>query len=199
VNQMDGLAVGMIAIGGFTAWSGISNQSLTVTLKALLGGKTPAPGPAASLGFSASYVPPASAAQSGTGQQEITATTPGSGNATQNQTLGKLMAGGYGWYPGAQWTALNDVVMKESGWLANARNPSGAYGIAQALKHGTSATVGANGTNAYGPDNGISVATAKAANNGSAQAQIAWMLAYIHGTYGTPAKAWAHEQSAGSY
>ena len=198
MNQMDGLAVGMIALGGLMGWSGIENQSMAATLKSVASGKTPTPGPSTTIGVT----PPAAAVpQSGTAAQEINSTTPGAGNPTQNQTLGKLMAGGYGWYPGAQWTALNDVEMREAGWSATARNPSsGAYGIAQALGHGTAATVGSTGINEYGPIAGhVSVATAKAANSGSAQGQIAWFLAYIYTTYGTPAKAWAHEQSAGNY
>ena len=200
---MDGLAVGMIALGGLMVWSGVDNQKMAATLKSVVSGQTPTPGP----GSTISVTPPAPAPipQSGTPQQEITSTTPGAGNATQNQALGKLMAGGYKWYPGAQWTALNDVIERESGWLANARNPSsGAYGIGQAYGHGTAATAAYNSAlkmtiNEYGPDYGVSVATAKAANAGSAQAQIAWTLAYIHGKYGTPSAAWASEESVGAY
>jgi resuscitation-promoting factor RpfB len=126
-------------------------------------------------------------------------TTPGSGTAAQNINLGKLMAGGYGW-TGSQFTDLVKLWTQESGWRAGARNSSsGAFGIAQALGHGTADTAAADGTNEYGPDNGVSVATAKAANSGSATAQIAWGLAYIHATYGSPSAAWAHEQAYGWY
>jgi hypothetical protein len=107
------------------------------------------------------------------------------------------MAGGYGWYPGPQWDALNNVAMAESGWRANARNPSGAYGIAQALGHGTQGTAGTTGINEYGGY--VSDATARAANSGSAAAQIAWMLAYIKSRWGNPENAWANEQANHSY
>jgi hypothetical protein len=85
--------------------------------------------------------------------------------------------------------------MAESGWSATARNSSGAYGIAQALGHGQgAATVGTTGINEYG-GYGVSDATAKAANSGSAAAQIAWFLAYIRSRWGNPENAWANEQA----
>jgi TP901 family phage tail tape measure protein len=92
------------------------------------------------------------------------------------QALGQQMAGAYGWGGGAEWTALNNVAMRESGWNPNAQNPtSSAYGIAQNIQ----------GRSGY-PDP-------------SPAGQIAWMLAYIKSRYGDPIGAWQHEMSYGWY
>jgi hypothetical protein len=89
--------------------------------------------------------------------------------------LGRVMAAAYGW-TGAQFDALNKLFTRESGWNANAVNPSsGAYGIPQALGHG------------------------HPFNLGDAGAQIAWGLNYILGRYGNPINAWAHETQVGWY
>jgi hypothetical protein len=82
--------------------------------------------------------------------------------------IGRRMAAAQGW-TGAQWNALFNLWQRESGWNANAVNPSsGAAGIAQSLGHG-------------------------AVPLGNAAAQIAWGLSYIRGRYGSPEAAWAHE------
>jgi resuscitation-promoting factor RpfB len=201
---ISGLAVGYISVGGLIAWSGIENQTIASTLKSLLSGMTPTPG----AGQSISVAPPAasggSAGEAIIGPAEsagsVNVTAPGSGTDAANQALGRLMAAGYGW-TGQQFTDLVQLWNDESGWNANARNAgSGAYGIAQSLGHGTANTAAFNAhfgitINEYGPDNGVSVATAKAANGGSAAAQIAWGLAYIKATYGSPSAALAHENS----
>jgi peptidoglycan DL-endopeptidase CwlO len=102
--------------------------------------------------------------------------TPSSANAA----LGQKMAASMGW-TGSQWTALNNVAMRESGWSMTARNKSsGAFGIAQ----------GINGPAWYAQHGG---------NATSASGQITGFLNYIQGRYGTPQKAWAHELSVGWY
>jgi hypothetical protein len=59
-------------------------------------------------------------------------------------TLGKAMAAAMGW-TGAQWTALNQLWTRESGWNKSARNPSScAYGIPQALPASKMASAGAD-------------------------------------------------------
>jgi TP901 family phage tail tape measure protein len=103
----------------------------------------------------------------------------GGGNAG-NQAIGKAMAAAMGW-TGGQWTSLQALWNRESGWNASARNPSsGAYGIPQSLPASKMASAG--------PDWLTNPAT-----------QIAWGLNYIAGRYGSPAAAWAHEVSAGWY
>ena len=62
----------------------------------------------------------------------------------------------------------------------NAANPSGAYGIPQALPGSKMASVGADWrTNPV--------------------TQITWGLGYIKSRYKTPCGAWAHSQSSGWY
>ena len=106
------------------------------------------------------------------------ASTSGGSGATStgaNVTLGQQMAAQRGW-TGSQWTCLNELWTRESGWNADAANPtSNARGIPQNI----------NGWAAYPP--------------GAAAPQIAWGLTYIQGRYGSPCVAWSHETSAGWY
>jgi len=99
---------------------------------------------------------------------------PGSAQAT-----GKQLAAQRGW--GAdQFSCLYQLWNNESGWRVDAQNPSGAYGIPQALPGDKMA--------AYGSDWQTNAAT-----------QIKWGLAYIAGRYGTPCDAWSFWQSNGWY
>ncbi|WP_260855871.1 hypothetical protein [Curtobacterium sp. 9128] len=79
-----------------------------------------------------------------------------------------------------QYNCLVSLWNKESGWRVNAYNPSGAYGIPQALPGSKMASVGA--------DWQTNPAT-----------QITWGLNYISGVYGTPCGAWGHSQSFNWY
>jgi len=197
VSGVSGTAVAATAAGALLVWSGVKGTSLTGTLRAVLSGQSPPTQKVNAVsGNVADLTTSTPAPESGTAAQGVNETTPGSGTDAANETLGKLMAGGYGWATGANWTALNNGWgTLESGWNATAQNPSsGAFGIAQALGHGTAATQGTaviNGIthNEYGPMNmNISDATCQAANNGSAVAQIAWGLLYIKDTYGSPSQ-----------
>ena len=89
------------------------------------------------------------------------------------------MLGSYGWSSG-QFGCLNDLWSRESGWDATAENPSGAYGIPQALPGSKMASAGA--------DWATDPAT-----------QIRWGLGYIREIYGSPCGAWSHELATGSY
>lgn len=173
------IAVGMMAGGGLFLWSGFHGASVTGSLRDLLSGHQPA----------GTAVNPltggATAAGGGLGD-----TTAHSASATANQGIARLLAAPYGWSAGAQWDALVKLWNQESGWDNLAQNPSsGAFGIAQALGHGTAGSAGTHG-NQY---------PSKGANDGDATAQISWGLSYIHQRYGSPAAAWAHEQQAGWY
>jgi hypothetical protein len=108
-----------------------------------------------------------------------------------------MVASIYGWGAGQEFASLTEIIQAESGGDENAMNPSGAYGIGQALGHGTANTAGTV-TNQYG-GYGVPDSTARAANSGSAMAQLVWMCAYIKATYGDPVKAWAFHVSAGYY
>uniref|UniRef100_A0A942T0K4 Transglycosylase SLT domain-containing protein n=1 Tax=Neobacillus citreus TaxID=2833578 RepID=A0A942T0K4_9BACI len=79
-----------------------------------------------------------------------------------------------------QYNCLVSLWNKESGWRVDAYNPSGAYGIPQALPGSKMATAGA--------DWQTNPAT-----------QITWGLNYISGVYGTPCGAWGHSQSYNWY
>jgi len=104
--------------------------------------------------------------------------TGGGGGAIE--TLMKSMAAARGW-TGAQWTALNNVEMREAGYNLTAQNPSsGAYGLAQFI----------NGPSEYAQYGG---------NANTAAGQITAMLNYVSQRYGTPSAAWAHEQAYGWY
>jgi len=86
----------------------------------------------------------------------------------------------FGW-SGGQFSCLQPLWERESGWDVTAENPSsGAYGIPQALSGSLMASAG--------PDWQTNAAT-----------QIRWGLTYIQGRYGSPCGAWAHEESSGWY
>jgi hypothetical protein len=83
----------------------------------------------------------------------------------------------YGW-TGSQPDCLLNLWDHESGWRSVANTAgSGAFGVAQALGHGTAATQGSQ-SDAYG-GYGVSDAVARAANSGNERAQVAWGEAYI--------------------
>jgi hypothetical protein len=96
-----------------------------------------------------------------------------------NQGIAARMVAARGWGP-ADMSALIKLWNRESGWRTSAANPSGAYGIPQALPGGKMASAGS--------DWRTNPAT-----------QIAWGLSYIRGMYGSPRAAWAHEMSSGWY
>jgi hypothetical protein len=79
-----------------------------------------------------------------------------------------------------QFGCLNDIWTRESGWIYNAENASGAYGIPQALPGDKMASAG--------PDWQTDPTT-----------QIKWGLGYIKSVYGTPCDAWAFWQAHGWY
>jgi len=93
-----------------------------------------------------------------------------------NRALGQQMALDlYGW-SGDQWSCLDNLWARESGWSHTAQNPSTpAYGIPQANPGSKMA--------GFGADWQTNPAT-----------QIAWGLSYIktHPKYGTPCAAWGH-------
>jgi multidrug efflux pump subunit AcrA (membrane-fusion protein) len=95
------------------------------------------------------------------------------------QAMARGMLADRGW--SGQWTCLDLLWQRESGWNYLARNPSsGAYGIPQALPARKMASAGADW----------------ATNSAT---QIRWGLGYIESRYGTPCGAWAHSQSTGWY
>jgi len=101
-----------------------------------------------------------------------------SGESPRGIAQGMLSSHGWG---DDQWSCLNNLWQRESGWNPSASNPSsGAYGIPQALPGSKMASAGS--------DWRTNPAT-----------QIKWGLGYIKGRYGSPCGAWAHSQSVGWY
>lgn len=187
---LSGLAVAEIAAGVILAWSGIENQTLTVTLQSLIGGKKPPGGPA-EVGASTESENE-EAIEDATG---INTTPPSAATVASLKAYAQVLLTAHGWP--AQFSALNNIVDAESSWNPNAENASGAYGIAQALGHGTAATQGTD-SDAYGGYN-TTDAICKAANSGNGAAQLEWMLNYIGSVYGTPDAAWTFHAANGYY
>jgi hypothetical protein len=81
----------------------------------------------------------------------------------------------------AQFGCLDLLWNNESGWNYQAQNPSGAYGIPQALPGFKMAVAGADwATNPY--------------------TQVKWgVLDYIDPVYGSACNAWGHEEATGWY
>ena len=101
------------------------------------------------------------------------------GSYSANQAIAARMLPAYHWGAG-EMAPLVALWNRESGWRVNAANPSGAYGIPQALPGSKMASAGANWRT-------------------SATTQIRWGLSYIRGVYGSPHAAWAHSQAHGWY
>ncbi|WP_022884158.1 hypothetical protein [Glaciibacter superstes] len=92
----------------------------------------------------------------------------------------EMAASQYGWGE-SEFSCLDQLWQKESGWSVSAMNASsGATGIPQALPGSKMASAG--------PDWATSAAT-----------QISWGLGYIAGGYGTPCSAWGHSSSMNWY
>jgi hypothetical protein len=99
---------------------------------------------------------------------------------TSPRALGELLAAEAGW-TGSQWSCLDSLWTRESGWNPAARNrSSGAFGIPQALPGGKMASAGADWAT-------------------NPETQIHWGLGYIRSVYGTPCGAWSHSQGYGWY
>jgi hypothetical protein len=99
-----------------------------------------------------------------------------SGSAEQ---IAMSLLGSYGW-SSSQFSCLDSLWMRESGWSVTAENPDGAYGIPQAYPGDKMASAG--------PDWQTDATT-----------QIRWGLGYIRGMYGSPCGAWSHELATGWY
>ncbi|HET9653960.1 MAG TPA: hypothetical protein VFP72_01300 [Kineosporiaceae bacterium] len=96
------------------------------------------------------------------------------------QAVAKLLAAQRGW-GSTQFTCLDLLWTKESGWNYRATNPSsGAYGIPQAL-----------------PGSKMGAIASDWRTNPTTQ--IKWGLNYIADVYGTPCGAWSHSKRTGWY
>jgi hypothetical protein len=116
-------------------------------------------------------------ARSASPRPTATATAPARSGSPQQ--IAEAMLGSFGW-SSSQFACLDPLWARESGWSVTAENPSGAYGIPQALPGSKMASAGSDWQT-------------------SAATQIEWGLGYIKGIYGSPCAAWDHEQATGWY
>ena len=117
------------------------------------------------------------AGSAGGGVIYVTSTPPDPGTA---QSIAYNMMASFGFNPSTYFGCLLDIWNRESGWVYDAENASGAYGIPQALPGSKMASAGA--------DWQTDPAT-----------QIRWGLGYIKAIYGNPCSAWAFEEANGYY
>jgi hypothetical protein len=96
------------------------------------------------------------------------------------QRIAWNMMGSFGFPPQTYFSCLNNIWTRESGWVYNAENPSGAYGIPQALPGSKMASAGSDWLT-------------------NPATQIKWGLGYIKSTYGDPCSAWAFWQGHNYY
>ena len=114
-----------------------------------------------------------------TGVMYVGTRQPSGNSPTAAQALARAMVAARGW-SSTQYSCLVSLWNRESGWHVYAANPSGAYGIPQALPGAKMASAGPDWQN-------------------NAYTQIKWGLGYIASSYGTPCGAWAHSQATNWY
>jgi hypothetical protein len=124
-----------------------------------------------------SSLPGASSGGGGSSTTGPVAAPPNPGTA---QSIAYNMLSSFGWSPGTYFSCLNNIWTRESGWMYNAENPSGAYGIPQALPGSKMASAGADWMT-------------------NPATQIKWGLGYIKSVYGDPCSAWAFWQGHDYY
>lgn len=188
--------------GGILLWAGLKGKSPAGALRNIIAGQKPEQAQTTALitsldlsGSSGSSGGGGGGGGTGTGSVN-TATPSGAGSKAAFKTFAMALLIKHGW-PG-QFGSFNSLEMQEAGWNANATNQSsGAYGIGQALGHGTANTRGTV-TNQYG-NYGTSDATCRSANSGNGFSQLIWTMNYIARTWHDPNGAWAHEQAYNWY
>jgi hypothetical protein len=104
------------------------------------------------------------------------APVPSAGSA---KAIARQLLAARGWGD-TQYNCLVTLWNHESGWRVNAANPSGAYGIPQALPGSKMASAGPDWQN-------------------NAETQIKWGLGYIAARYHDPCNAWATWQAQGGW
>jgi len=178
-SGVSGIGIAAVFAGGILLWSGVKGTAVSGVFRDLISGKDPSKlaqtNPVTTGGLFGGLVGAFNPTKL---LSNVTPTGGGvSGTAAQNKALGQRMAAQYGWGSGEQWTALNNIVMGESGWSDTIKNPtSNASGIAQNI-------------NGFGPGY----------QEGNAPQQIAWLLQYIKDRYGDPITAWQFHLAHGWY
>jgi hypothetical protein len=134
----------------------------------------------------------AASSSSGSSSSSSTAGSPTSGSGTGTtvpvvaapepgtaKSIAYNMMSSFG-FPTSEFGCLDDLWTRESGWIYDAENASGAYGIPQSLPGSKMASAGA--------DWQTDPAT-----------QIRWGLGYIQQVYGNPCAAWNFELANNYY
>lgn len=174
---IDGTGIALVGVGSVFLWAGIKGYSTLAIVQNLVTGKP--------VGTNVNQTTPLTVSDSAANLPGSDAVGVGPSSGTDNVSIGRQLAAGYGWANGSEWDSLYKLWNRESGWNNHAINPeSHAYGIAQAL-----------------PWTKMPKPAWPESDGGQAdpRAQISWGLSYIKGRYGTPSAAWAHETSAGWY
>jgi hypothetical protein len=122
----------------------------------------------------------ASPSSSSGGGGTITTPTAPAPNPGTAEAIAYALLPSYGFSQSTQYGCLYNIWMRESGWVFDAQNASGAYGIPQALPASKMATAGSDYLT-------------------NPRTQIIWGLGYIKTTYGTPCGAWDFELANGFY
>lgn len=125
--------------------------------------------------------PPSSGSSSGNRAQPPVQSPPKTPPASSGspKDIARSMLSSYGWSQD-QFGCLDSMWTRESGWRVTAANPSGAYGIPQALPGSKMASAGPDWQN-------------------NAATQIRWGLGYIASRYSSPCQAWSIWQAQGWY
>jgi hypothetical protein len=182
--RADAMSAAQLVIGGERARFGLQHSENVAAAKAAAAkaaaAKAAAAKAAAATKAAALAARRATAKQAAAQPTQTVATQQAAEPSGSPQQVAKQMLGQFGW-SGSQFSCLEPLWERESGWDVTAENPSsGAYGIPQALSGSLMASAG--------PDWQTDAAT-----------QIRWGLTYIQGRYGSPCGAWTHEESAGWY
>ena len=183
----------MTGLGALLLYSGLKGKKFSDALRSVLAGSSPSTAtqanPISSQPGVNPNIDPSVVAQ-------IQGNPPNAAKIASYKAYAVSLLPAYGWP--TQFGALNNIVIAESGWNDHAFNPSGAFGIAQALGHGTANTRASTGMNAYG-NYGTPDWICKRANSGNGYAQLVWMLNYIKQAYGSPNAAWGFHLANGYY
>lgn len=155
----------------------VAAKTLTVATKPKLVSPSQVIASANDTGSSGSSSSSSSSSGSSGGGGTVTAPPPDPGTA---EAIGYRLLPDYGFSQSSQYGCLYDIWMRESGWVYDAENASGAYGIPQSLPASKMASAGAD----YLTD---------------PTTQIKWGLGYIKSVYGTPCAAWSFEEANGYY
>src|SRR5215469_10813990 len=121
---------------------------------------------------------PGSAGSAGSAGTDVVVNMPPPNPGTA-RSIGFNMLASFG-FASSQWGCLDSLWTRESDWVYNAENASGAYGIPQALPGSKMASAGSDWLT-------------------NPSTQIKWGLGYIKSIYSTPCGAWDHEEADGWY